>query len=159
MNIKIQSREPALESLDDAVTDAAAYLAAVDEMLSDGRQTARGILSQMIFWHEEYVRIAQAIAAGDEPDLKMGTFDMLNAAARQHYHNEPMPMLAHKLTLLQRELAATLRTLPDWSVNFPVKRDSGFCNVNERLSIIEQNIRNRVLLLKRAAQNLGSKTS
>jgi hypothetical protein len=78
-----------------------------------------------------------------------GTQEMLNAAARHRYARESMAMLAQRFTELQHELDALLRALPDWSVNFPVKRDSGFCNVDERVRLIDEYVRNRTAIFRR----------
>jgi len=153
MSVQERTREQALESLNSTVAEAAAFFATVSPVLSDGRQTAHGVLAQMVYWHERYVEVLQAIAAGEAPNLIDGTVEMLNAAARHRYAREPMVILAHNLAVLQQQLDAHLRELPDWSVNFPVKHDSGFCNINERVCLIEQNIRNRTIAFKRAARH------
>lgn len=150
MTSQTPNREELLEALNRTVADAAAYLCCVDETLSDGHQTARGVLAQMVYWHEQYLAIARAICEGRSPELRQGTYDSINAIARQKYASEPQPFLAHRLSAVQQELDACLRSIPDWSVNFPVKHDSGFCTVGERVRLIEEHIRNRVTILKRA---------
>lgn len=138
------------ESFNRTVTDAAAYLCCVDEKLTDGHQSAHGVLAQMVFWHEQYVNILKAIVEGRQPDLVSGSFDSINMVARQKYAREPMTLLAHQLTVTHQEVDALLSALPDWSVNFPVKQDSGYCSVAERIRLIDAHIFNRVTLLKRS---------
>ena len=150
MTNQTPNREQLLEALNRTVADAAAYLCCVDETLSDGHQTAHGVLAQMVYWHEQYLSIAKAMCEGRSPELRQGTYESINAVARQKYAAEPQPFLAHKLSSVQREFDECLRAIPDWSVNFPVKHDSGFCTLGERIRLLEEHIRNRVTFLKRA---------
>ena len=150
MTDQTPNREHLLEALNRTVADAAAYLCCVDETLSDGHQTARGVLAQMVYWHEQYLSIAKAICEGRKPELRQGTYESINAIARQRYAAEPQTFLASRLAAVQHELDEYLRAIPDWSVNFPVKHDSGFCTLGERVRLIEEHIRNRVTILKRA---------
>lgn len=147
---KATTHEDILESFHRTIADAAAYLCCVDEKLTDGHQSAHGVLAQMVFWHEEYLRILHAIAAGEQPNLHSGTYEVINLIARQKYANETMPILAHQLTIIHKQLEDALRALPDWSINFPVKQDSGYCSIAERIRLIDAHIFNRVTLLKRA---------
>lgn len=158
MTDKVLTHDMILESFNQTVADAAAYLCCVDERLTDGHQAAHGVLSQMVFWHEEYLQIARAIVAGQEPILHGGTFDSINMIARQKYAREAMPMLAHRLTTVHHELEAVLRSITDWSLNFPVKQDSGYCSVGERIRLIDAHIHNRVALLKRAEAGQANKS-
>lgn len=150
MTGKTVTHEEILESFNRTVADAAAYLCCVDEKLTDGHQSAHGVLAQMVYWHEQYVHILKAIIAGQPPELQAGTFDVLNMIGRQKYAREALPMLAHQLTTLHHEFDTLLRTVTDWSLNFPVKQDSGYCSIAERIRLIDAHIFNRVALLKRA---------
>ena len=149
MTLREQSREQILEALNRTVADAAAFFSVASPILSDGRHTAHGALAQIVFWHERYVEVLRALANGHVPDLIDGTNEMLNAAARHRYARDSMDDLARRLEELQQLLVPLLRGLPDWSVNFPVKRDSGFCNVDERVQLIEENLRNRTATFRR----------
>ena len=75
-------RERLLGKLANTVSGAALFLAEADESLNDGHQTAREVLSHILFWHREYVAIVQALLEGHPPDLRHGTFAALNAPAR-----------------------------------------------------------------------------
>jgi len=154
MTGKTATHEEILESFNRTVTDAAAYLGCVDEKRTDGHQSAHGVLAQMVFWHEQYVQILGAIAAGQPPTLLSGPFDMLNMIGRQKYAREAQPMLAHELTVLHHEFDRVLRGIADWSLNFPVKQDSGYCSIAERVRLIDAHIHNRVALLKRSEAGL-----
>jgi hypothetical protein len=149
VTLREQTREEILESLNCRVAEAAAFFAGVSPILSDGRNTAHGALAQLVFWHERYVEVLRALMAGETPILIDGTQEMLNAAARHRYARESMIMLAQRLGELHRELDGLLRALPEWSVNFPIKRDSGFCNVDERVHLIDETFRNRILVFRR----------
>jgi hypothetical protein len=78
---RVNDHASVLRALDDAVADAAGFLAEVDEDLHDGHQTAREVLCHFVFWHREYVQIAQALSDGCQPSLRRGTFAQLNAVA------------------------------------------------------------------------------
>ena len=124
MNAKSDShdnsqKQELLDRLNQTVIQATAYFANVDENLSDGHQTAHGILAGLLFWHKQYVAIAQALIAGKQPALLSGTFEGLNRNARQHALGTSMIMLAYNLSCEQREFAELIQQIPDWSINFP----------------------------------------
>lgn len=150
LSLREQPHEQVLEALRHTVADAAAFFSTTSPILSDGRYTTHGVLAQMVFWHERYVEVLRALVAGEQPDLIDGTQEMLNAAARHRYAREPMAVLAARLSEAHQELDQLLRAQSDWSINYPIKRDSGFCNVDERVRLIEENIRNRTAIFKRA---------
>jgi hypothetical protein len=147
-------RRQYLESLECTIGEAADFLGAVDEDLWDGNQTARETLSHLVFWHREYLNVAQALAEGCEPSLLRGTFAELNEAAVQGFKNESMPNLARRLLSYQAVLSAVLYRLPDWSVNFPVKHSGRRKTVAGRLVAIEAHCRYHLRKLQRA-QRLG----
>ena len=78
MNARENLHEAVLDRLNGTVIEAAAFLASVDENLSDGNQTAHGVLAQLVFWHEQYIQAALALLAGRDPELKPGSFERLN---------------------------------------------------------------------------------
>ena len=149
MNARETLHEEVLERLNRTVIDAADFFASADESMSDGRQTAHGILSQLVFWHKQYVDIAAALLRGDAPKLKAGAFDKFNQIARNSYAGYSMTMLAYDLSCLQKEFDALVRQLPDWSINFPIKSDSEPRSLSERLAEIDQHIRQHVVRLQR----------
>lgn len=152
MTLRERPREKILETLSTTVADAAAFFSSASPILSNGRYTAHSVLAQIVFWHERYLEVLQALAAGQPPILIEGTTEMLNAAALHRYAGDTMPDLARQLIELHHELDRLLRDLPDWSVNFPVKQDSGFCNVDERVQLIEENLRNRTATFRRLSR-------
>ena len=150
MNVKEKFDEEVLNRLNTTVIDAAAFFAGADQARSDGHQTAYGVLAQLVFWHEQYVTIARALVDGRNPELKVGSFDHLNQVARSTFASDSMTMLAYDLSCLQKEFDALVRRLPDWSVNFPIKRDSEPISLHERLSEIETHIRRHVQRFRNA---------
>jgi len=150
MSAQINLHEEILDHLNRTVLDAAAFFATAEESLFDGHQSAHGVLSQLVFWHEQYVAVVQALLDKRMPQLKAGSFGRLNQVARSHYSSDSMTMLAYDLSCLQKEFDAILRRLPDWSINFPIKNDSPPCPLNERLLEIDTHIRQHVLRLKRS---------
>ena len=154
MNAKVMPHEFALKEdvlnrLNQTVIQTTAYFASIDENLSDGHQTAHGILAGLLFWHKQYVSIARALIAGGEPELLAGTYEGLNRNARQHALGTSMIMMAYSLSCEQHEFAQLLQQIPDWSVEFPIKQDSEPCSVHDRVVEIEANIRQHVHRLER----------
>jgi hypothetical protein len=142
-----------LEALSQAIADAAAFFEEVDEELWDGHMTARAILSHLVFWHREYVTIAQALVERRPIPLKKGTFAELNAISIAEFEDQSMQALARCLRALQGELLIPLRRLPDWDVNFPVKQGVRRKSAANRIAAIEFHVRNHVNRLRRAERH------
>jgi hypothetical protein len=147
-------RELLLDQLASTVAEAAEFLAEAKGSLHDGHQTAREVLSHIVFWHREYVAIVESLIEGRSPTLKQGTFADLNAAAAGEFNACPMDDLAGELLRLQDRLNESVCRLPDWEVDFPVKRSGRRKHVAGRLAAVEAHIRNHVRRLRRA-QRLG----
>jgi hypothetical protein len=143
-----------LKALEQTVAEAADFLSQADQDLWDGHQTAREVLSHLVFWHREYLKVAQAMAEGSEFCLQQATFAELNAAAVQEFQAESMQRLAQRLLSFQRALSAILSRLPDWEMDFPVKHGGRRKAVAERVENIEAHIGNHLRKLQRA-QRLG----
>jgi len=147
-------RERALSVLDGALAEAASYLTVVDPELDGGHQTAREVLCHFAFWHREYVAISRAMLDGRNPPLKEGTYAELNAQATKEFARQAMDDLAFMLLGLQETLRGQLLALPDWSVDFPVKKGGRPKCVTERVPDIESHLRGHVRRLRRA-ERLG----
>jgi hypothetical protein len=143
-------RMRALHALDEALVDAAGYLAGVDPELDGGHQTAREVLCHFVFWHREYVAISRALLEGREPPLKEGTYAQLNCEATKEFARQPMEELAQALLALEESLRKQLLALPDWSVSFPVKQDSRPKSVAQRVADIEGHVQDHLRRLRRA---------
>lgn len=150
----VDDRERRIQALDDAVTDAAGFFSEIDESLCGGYQTAREVLSHLVFWHREYVAIVRALLEGRELPLRSGTFAQLNAGATEEFAGRSFPELVEHLIQLQHILQADLRRLPDWEMRFPVKHGSRLKCTADRVERIESHIRNHVKQLRRA-ERLG----
>ena len=147
---QVDDRVRALRALDKALVDAADYLADVDPELDGGHQTAREVLCHLVFWHREYVAIIQALLEDQEPPLKEGTYAQLNCEATIEFADRSMDELARSLLALQASLRKQLLALPDWSVDFPVKRGSRRKSVSERVPGIAGHVRGHMKRLRRA---------
>lgn len=148
------SRHTALETLNRTVAKAAEFFCSADEKIADGYQTAREVISHLVFWHREYVVICQALADGRRPKLRTGVFREFNAMATLEFKNESLPVLARRFCQLQNKLDRTLQCLPDWEMNFPIKEGGHWWSVQERIPTIESHIRNHVARLRRAAKRM-----
>jgi hypothetical protein len=148
-----------LASLDRVVIEAVNFFCDVDENLSDGRQTARAVLSHLVYWHREYIRVIRAVAECRQPALKSGTFADLNAEAAAEFQTYSMPELAGCLAALQEELVSLLQQLTHWRMDFPVKQGGHFWSVEDRIPSIEAHIRNHVARLKRAARKAHAESA
>ena len=154
MSEEVSDRESAMQALDNAVNDAASYLVEVDPDLHGGRQTAREVLCHLVYWHREYVVISQAMLHECEPPLRDGTFTQLYADATKEFAAETLVGLAYTLLRLQHAFLTQLRSLPDWSANFPVKQSGPRKRVADRVSGIESHFRSHIRRLRRA-ERLG----
>ncbi len=54
-------RDQLLSLLDGTVSQAVLFFSGVDERFFDGHQTARAVLSHLVFWHREYCSITEAM--------------------------------------------------------------------------------------------------
>lgn len=142
--------QTALRELSKMVNEAVAFFVETDESLSDGYQSAREVLSHLVFWHREYVTIAQALVVGGKPELKKGTYAELNAGATCEFEGKTMKELARLLIQYQKSLEEALQCLPDWGIHYPVKYGGRLKCVAERLPAIESHIRNHMRRLQRA---------
>lgn len=151
---KVLCRERMLASLDRAVMEAVSFFFDVDENLTVGHHTARQVLSQFVFWHREYVRVANALVEGQQPMLKSGSIAELNALAYREFASYSMPELSEYLASLQEELVTLLQKLVHWRMDFPIKEGTGrWFSVEDRLPAIEAHIHKHVARLKRAAHD------
>lgn len=145
-----EKRQLALQELTATVNEAVAFFVKTEESLCDGYQSAREVLSHLVFWHREYVTIAQSLVEGGQPKLKKGTYAELNAGATYEFEGKTVEELVQQLDKHQKDLSETLLCLPDWGINYPVKYGGRLKSVTERLPEIESHIRNHVNRLQRA---------
>ena len=150
MNQETQDRNQLLSTLTEGVAFAAHFFTEVEESLFDGHQTAREVLSHLVFWHREYVAISHALLYGDQPELLSGSLADLNKSAHIEFQEMSMLELADDLTQLQSSLAINLRRLKDWSINFPFKKGCRGTDVAGRICAIDTHIRNHVARQERA---------
>jgi hypothetical protein len=143
-------QEERLNSLAKTVSGAAAYRGGVDECLSDGCQTARQVLSHLVFWHREYVSIAETLVEGRRPVLRKETYAELHAIAAYEFENTTMADMAYLLLEYQTKLNQVLRRLPDWNIMYPVKYGGRLKSVADRLLVIESHINRHLKRLQRA---------
>ena len=144
--------EQLISALDAAVAEAETFFRGTDENLRAGEQTARKSLAQLIFWHLEYVHVVEALVAGRVYSPTHGTLTELNALAARQVPDEPMRVLARRLSYRQKQLAKRLRRLTDWSLSFPLRADDTSCSVAGRILRAEAHIRSQVARLRRAAR-------
>ncbi len=143
--------ESLLLALDRSVDEAVKFFRGVDEDLCDGNQTAREVLSHLVFWHCAYVGTAWALATQRVPPLFEGKYRDLNAQAVEKYRCDSMECLCDMLAHRQKQLVRALRRLPDWQVAFPMKEECAPVPAAQRIGEIEAHIRGHVTRLKRAA--------
>lgn len=146
--------EASLLALNAVVEKAAKFFRQADPYLFDGHQTAAEVISHLVFWHGEYVTILQALRHNREPELKVGTFAELNAAAVKKYCDVPLEDLACQMLSLQAALNRELRLIPDLSIGIAIKQGGRIKSVSDRVPIIETHIRNHLRRL-RSAQRHG----
>ena len=145
--------ERSLAELGQAVAEAVSFFATVDENLPDGEQTARSVLSHLVFWHREYVAIAEALAAGRAPVLLQGRFTEFYRQAYREFASVPLPSLASQLAEFQARLDRALRAVPDWKAGFPIKQGGKFTSVEQRVPSLAAHIHNHVVSLRKAQRH------
>lgn len=150
---KLKHLEEALVDLDSAVRHAVRFFRSADEALFDGHQSARDVLSHLVYWHRVYYRVARALIEGREPPLPRGTFAELNARATARYAKASMDRLSRQLLRRQRHLVNVLRQLPDESLDFPVKQGARRRAVVARIKGIGAHIEGHVARLERARRH------
>lgn len=152
MNEALMYRNQLLTDLNDSIHAAARFFKKVDESLFDGHQTAREVLSHLVFWHREYVSISKSFLLDQEPNLLQGKLAVLNAQATRQFQTESMNELAKRLVKEQQALDENLRQLQDWNINFPFKKGCRKIDVVGRICAINDHIRHHLVRQERAYQ-------
>ena len=142
--------ERLLSDLNDSVAAAVNFFLNVDENLFDGHQTAREVLSHLVFWHHEYNSISKALLLDNKPALLEGSLASLNAQATCKYQDQEMVELAQLLVEEHKAFAANLSKLDDWNVNFPFKKGCRKIDVAGRICSINDHIRRHLVRQERA---------
>lgn len=132
------------------VRDAVLFFGDADESAFDGHQTTREVLSHLVFWHGEYVKIASAVAKGTAPKLKQGTFAMLNALACRDLQGRSMSQLAADLTDLQQDLDRSVGRLASTNAKLPFKAGGQELVLGEWILRIEAHVRGHLVRFRRA---------
>jgi Mycothiol maleylpyruvate isomerase N-terminal domain len=70
------------------------------------------VLAHLVFWHETYARILQALNAGREPVLMEGVFREFNRQAVDRLRNVPEPALLERLRHANLLVGEGLASLP-----------------------------------------------
>ena len=142
--------EPPLAALDHSVASAVAFFRQIDEELSDGHETAREVLSHLVYWHNANVGIAWALVTHRVPPFFTGRYIDLNAKATDALRSESIDALCHMFAHRQRQLVRALRRLPDWGIEFPVKDGCLTVSAARHLHDTDAHIRGHIMRLKRA---------
>lgn len=145
-----RTRAVALQALQDAVDEACTYYTQVNANLFDGSHTAHELLESAVFWHCEYLKIAQALAAHRDPELHDGSLADLRQAGCEQLRTSTMGALVAQLRIQQAALDEVLRVLPDWQAPFPITEQGRATTVEDRVFALAQGIRNTVNQLRRA---------
>ena len=150
MNEGLVYRDQLLSDLNDSIFLAADFFMQVDEDLFDGHQTAREVLSHLVFWHREYHAISKALVLGEKPSLLSGSLAVLNEKATCEFQEEDLDDLARQLIETQANLADNLRQLENWNVNFPFKKGCRKIDVAGRICAINLHVRHHLVRQERA---------
>ena len=150
MNEGLAYRDRLLSDLGDSITAAANFFMNVDENLFDGHQTAREVVSHLVFWHHEYCVISQTLLLGQKQTLLAGSLALLNEQATCKYQKNNMVELALSLADQHRTLEINLSHLEDWNVNFPFKKGCRRIDVAGRICSINNHIRHHLVRQERA---------
>lgn len=150
MNEELMYRDRLLSDLNDSINIAADFFMKVDEKLFDGHQSAREVLSHLLFWHCEYCAVSHALMLGEKLTLLAGSLAVLNAEAMCKYQEQDMVELVQCLCEEQNTLDKNLRQLEDWDLNFPFKKGCRRIDVAGRICSINNHIRHHLVRQERA---------
>jgi hypothetical protein len=140
----------ALHALEEAVTGAVAFFRGANANLFDGHQTAHEVLAHLVFWQCEHLSIAQALLAGNSPELRAGTLAEINRCACDALRHSAVDALLARFVEQHAALAAALRAL-DWAEDFPLKQGGRPSPVEDRVYGLAEHIHRHVMQLRRAA--------
>lgn len=143
------ARKQITANLDCAVERAVRFFEIADEHLLDGEQSARQVISHLVFWHGEYVRLITALADGRDPHPLGGMFRHYNAQATEMYARQSMPELARQFAKLHAELDCALNRLSNWRTTYPQKEGILKRNVSSHMYQVLRHIDGHTTRLER----------
>ena len=149
------ARKQVIQELDQTVTATVEFFMHARANLRDGDQSAREVISHLVFWHRDYARVANALAHNRTPRLLTGNFRDWNTRATEIYAPEVLSTLARRLQRAQRKLHRALVQIPNWRVNFPLKENIAFCSVSQHVPQIRAHMAGHLLRLERAERKTG----
>lgn len=150
MNSEQETFTKSLNKLTYTVNEAVNTFPTFSEELCAEGQTAKEVLSHLVFWHREYVHILGALLSGRPPDLRAGKFRELNELAYAEFRDRQMIELVALLSDYQEQLESLVKSGFDPHLRMPVKQGSNAWGVLELMDRIEAHIRSHLLRLKKA---------
>jgi hypothetical protein len=119
----------------------------------------RQVLSHLVFWHETYVRQAEAQLTGKGWLLPEGTFNELNAQAVASLATVGVPTLLARLRAANKRLCTLVRQPKASVVKIQLKADSKAWPLGEFLVMVEAHIRRHGEELRKAYFPRGGRHS
>ncbi len=150
------ARKQVIAALDQTVERTVRFFSCADEHLVDGKQSAREVISHLVFWHGEYLRLITALADGRDPHPLSGMFRHYNAQATEMYARQSMPELARQFTKTHAELDCALNRLSNWRIAYPHKEGVANRSVGTHMSQILAHINGHITRLERVAKRKSS---
>ena len=153
--------ERSLNALDRTVGDAVTFFRSRTD---DGAPTEddgdawgpKQVLSHLLFWHDWTLRSLRNVAAG-QPALRQpptrAEVDQWNAQAVAERADRETAVLANELADLQRQLVATVRSLPDPQAIVAVRGDGTELSVAERLAMMNHHFANHLAELRQTRES------
>ena len=106
-------RAEAIERLDATVDEVARVLPALPPpAVPNTGWGAHEVLSHVVFWHETYARILEAMTEGREPVVLEGVFPEFNRIAVERFRAAPDALLVERLRHANAVVVAALAALP-----------------------------------------------
>lgn len=146
------ARKQVIADLDRTVEKAVQFFESADEHLLDGEQSAREVISHLVFWHGEYLRLITACADRCDPHPSSGMFRHYNAQATEMYARQSMPELARRFAKLHAELDCALNRLSNWRVTYPQKEGILKRSVHSHMHQVLVHVEGHITRLERAAK-------
>jgi hypothetical protein len=114
-----------VEALDGAIQSFTAFVRSLPaaEMEPSSRESwgPREVLIHLVFWHEQYARIASAMARDKKPFLLKGSARALNDAAVAREINVPIDELLKRWTRAHERFSAVARSHRASEIRMPLR--------------------------------------
>ncbi len=109
----------------------------------------REVLIHLVFWHEQYSKIAAAVAANKQPELLQDTFKDINRFAVAQNLSDSIEELVARWTRAHQALARTARTRRAGGLKFSLREGSREWPLSDLVRLAARHIQNHQTKLQK----------